>query len=184
MGKKIVILNGSPRLKGNTAGLIEAFKQGAKEAGHTMEVFNLQRMDIHPCLGCLGGGKDRQSPCVQKDDMAKIYPHYETADVLVLASPMYYWSITAQLKAVIDRLFAVTEKSPEYHTPMQHCVLLMAAEGDTPDNFEPVEHYYHALLCHLGWENLGEVYAGGVMQVGDIAGHPSLAKAYNLGKTI
>ena len=51
MGKKIVILNGSPRLKGNTAGLIEAFKQGAKEAGHTMEVFNLQRMDIHPCLG-------------------------------------------------------------------------------------------------------------------------------------
>ena len=126
MGKKIVILNGSPRLKGNTAGLIEAFKQGAKEAGHTMEVFNLQRMDIHPCLGCLGGGKDRQSPCVQKDDMAKIYPHYETADVLVLASPMYYWSITAQLKAVIDRLFAVTEKSPEYHTPMQHCVLLMA----------------------------------------------------------
>lgn len=54
MGKKIVILNGSPRLKGNTAGLIEAFKQGAKEAGHTMEVFNLQRMDIHPCLGVSG----------------------------------------------------------------------------------------------------------------------------------
>ena len=53
---------------------------------------------------------------------------------------MYYWSITAQLKIAIDRLFAVTEKSPEYHTPMQHCVLLMAAEGDTPDNFEPVEH--------------------------------------------
>lgn len=117
MGKKIVILNGSPRLKGNTAGLIEAFKQGAKEAGHTMEVFNLQRMDIHPCLGCLGGGKDRQSPCVQKDDMAKIYPHYETADVLALASPMYYWSITAQLKAVIDRLFAVTEKVPNTTPP-------------------------------------------------------------------
>ncbi|MDE7356089.1 MAG: flavodoxin family protein [Rikenellaceae bacterium] len=184
MGKKIVILNGSPRQKGNTAGLVDAFKQGAEEAGHTVEVFDLQRMDIHPCLGCLGGGRDAQCPCVQKDDMAMIYPYYETADVLVLASPMYYWSITAQLKAVIDRLFAVTEKSPEYHTPMQHCVLLMAAEGDTPDNFEPVEHYYHALLRHLGWENLGEVYAGGVMRVGDIAGHPSLEKAYNLGKNI
>ena len=60
----------------------------------------------------------------------------------------------------------------------------MAAEGNTPDNFEPVEHYYHALLRHLGWENLGEVYAGGVMQIGDIAGHPSLEKAYSLGKSI
>ena len=184
MSKRIVILNGSPRMKGNTIGLVEAFKQGAEEAGHTVEVFNLQQMDIRPCLGCLGGGRDSKSPCLQKDDMAKIYPHYETADVLVLASPMYYWSITAQLKTVIDRLFAVTEKSPEYHTPMQHCVLLMAAEGDTPDNFEPVEHYYHALLRHLGWENLGEVYAGGVMQIGDITGHPSLEKAYSLGKNI
>ena len=97
-------------MKGNTTGLVEAFKQGAEEAGHTVEVFNLQRMDIHPCLGCLGGGRDSKSPCLQKDDMAKIYPYYETADVLVLASPMYYWSITAQLKIAIDRLFAVTEK--------------------------------------------------------------------------
>ncbi|WP_304407911.1 flavodoxin family protein, partial [Bacteroides acidifaciens] len=105
MSKRIVILNGSPRMKGNTAGLVEAFKQGAEEAGHTVEVFNLQQMDIRPCLGCLGGGRDSKNPCLQKDDMAKIYPHYETADVLVLASPMYYWSITAQLKTVIDRLF-------------------------------------------------------------------------------
>ena len=66
----------------------------------------------------------------------------------------------------------------------RNCVLLMAAEGNTPDNFEPVEHYYHALLRHFGWENLGEVYAGGVMQIGDIAGHPSLEKAYSLGKSI
>lgn len=184
MGKKIVILNGSPRAKGNTAGLIDAFAKGAEQAGHEIVRFDLQRMDIHPCLGCLGGGKNPHSPCVQKDGMAKIYPHYETADVLVFASPMYYWSITAQLKAAIDRLFAVTEKDPEYRTPKQHCVLLMAAEGDTPDNFEPVEHYYHALLRHLGWENIGEVYAGGVMQVGDIDGHPALGKAHELGLNI
>jgi len=184
MGKKIVILNGSPRAKGNTAGLIDAFAEGAEQAGHEIVRFDLQRMNIRPCRGCLGGGRNPQSPCVQQDDMAKIYPHYETADVLVLASPMYYWSITAQLKAVIDRLFAVTEKDPEYRTPKQHCVLLMAAEGDTPDNFEPVEYYYHALLRHLGWENLGEVYAGGVMQAGDIEGHPALAKARELGLNI
>ncbi len=66
MSKRIVILNGSPRMKGNTIGLVEAFKQGAEEAGHTVEVFNLQRMDIHPCLGCLGGGRDSKSSCLQK----------------------------------------------------------------------------------------------------------------------
>lgn len=184
MGKKIVILNGSPRAKGNTSGLIDSFVKGAEQAGHEIVRFDLQHMNIHPCLGCLGGGKDKKSPCVQKDDMAKIYPHYENADVLVLASPMYYWSITAQLKAVIDRLFAVTEKDPNYHTPMQHCVFLMAAEGDTPDNFEPIKHYYHSLLKHLGWENLGEIYAGGVMRTEDIAGHPALTKAQALGRDI
>lgn len=184
MKKNIVILFGSPRINGNTSALVDAFERGATEAGHNVTRFDLQKMDIHPCLGCLGGGKDPESPCVQKDDMAKIYPAYEKADVLVLASPMYYWSITAQLKMAIDRLFAVTEKDPNYATPKQHCVLLMAAEGDTPDNFEPVEHYYHSLLRHLGWDNLGEIYAGGVMEVGDISGHPGLEKAYNLGKAL
>ena len=69
MNKKIIILNGSPRLKGNTAGLIDAFVQGAEQAGHTVKTFNLQKMNIHPCLGCLGGGKNPDSPCTQKDDM-------------------------------------------------------------------------------------------------------------------
>jgi multimeric flavodoxin WrbA len=184
MAKKIVILNGSPRLNGNTMQLIEAFKRGAEEKGHQVELFNLQRMDIHPCLGCLRGGKDPDSPCVQKDDMLKIYPHYKDADVLVLASPEYYWSISAQLKMAIDRIFAVTECDPNYATPHQNTILLMAAEGDTEDNFEPVRHYYHALTRHLGWDNLGEIFAGGVMAVGDIKGHPQLEKAYELGKSL
>ena len=88
MNKKIIILNGSPRLKGNTAGLIDAFVQGAEQAGHTVKTFNLQKMNIHPCLGCLGGGKNPDSPCTQKDDMDQIYPVYEEADIVVLASPM------------------------------------------------------------------------------------------------
>lgn len=184
MSKRIVILNGSPRPKGNTVGLIEAFKQGAEQAGHTVTVFNLQKMNIHPCLGCLKGGKDPQSPCVQKDDMDKIFPMYEEADILVLASPMYYWSITAQLKAALDRLFAVAEKEGYYRKLKKSCVMLMAAEGDTKENLEPVEHYYHALLNFLEWENLGEVYAGGVLNTGDIKGHPSLEKARQLGTSI
>lgn len=181
---KILILNGSPRPKGNTAGLIEAFKQGAEKKGHTVTLFNLQKMAIHPCLGCLGGGKNPDSPCVQKDDMQQIYPVYEEADILVLASPMYYWSVTAQLKMAFDRLFAVAEKESNYSNPNKGCIMLMASEGDTKDNIEPVEHYFHSLLKHLGWTNLGEIYAGGVMNMGDIKGHTALEKAYNLALSI
>lgn len=181
---KILILNGSPRLNGNTAGLIDAFKHGAEQKGHAVTVFNLQKMNIHPCLGCLGGGKNPNRPCVQDDDMIQIYPAYEEADIIVLASPMYYWSVSAQLKIAFDRLFAVAEKNAGYSNPQKGCIMLMAAEGDSKDNFEPVEHYYHALLRHLNWNNLGEIYVGEVLAVGDIKGHPALENARELGMSI
>lgn len=116
--------------------------------------------------------------------MLKIYPQFEKADILVFATLLYFWTITAQLKMAIDRFFAVQEKTADYAMPMRHCIMLMAAEGDTEDNFEAVRHYYHALLRHLGWENLKEIYAGGVMKVGDIEGHPALEEAYILGTQI
>lgn len=94
MGKRIVILNGSPRAAGNTAALIRAFTRGAEEAGHAVQCFDLQKLNIHPCLGCCCGGKDPESPCVQKDDMERIYPAYKAADVVCLASPLYYWTIS------------------------------------------------------------------------------------------
>ena len=76
MAKKIVVLNGSPRANGNTKELVKAFVKGAESAGNTVQVFDLQKMNIHGCLGCCMGGKDEASPCVQKDDMSLIYPAY------------------------------------------------------------------------------------------------------------
>lgn len=182
MSKKIMILNGSPRANGNTAALVEAFTKGAQEAGHEVTTFNLQKMGIHPCMGCLKGGKDKASPCMQKDGMEQIYPVYQAADIFVMASPMYYWGVTAQLKAAIDRLFAVTEATGG--TPAMACMMLMAAEGNSDDNNAPVVHYYESLLKHLGWQDLGQLYAGGVYEVGDIAGKPALEDAYHMGKGI
>lgn len=184
MSKNIVILNGSPRKGGNTAALCEAFAEGAKSSGHTVTRFDLQRMNIHGCLGCMKGGKDPASPCVQKDDMDKIYPLYKEADMIVLASPMYYWSISSQLKAAFDRLFAVAEMDANYQNPRKDCIMLMAAEGDTESNWKPVLDYYHALLGHLGWKDCGNVLAGGVMNIGDITGKPSLEQARALGASI
>ncbi len=181
--KNIIILNGSPRSGGNTELLARAFAEGATEAGHSVEQFDLGKLSIAPCLGCLQGGQDKLSPCVQKDDMDKIYPVYEAADLFVFASPMYYWSFSAQFKTAFDRLFAVMEASG-YQNPPKECVLLMAAEEDSAENFAPIAAYYESLLQHLGWTDKGRVLAGGVMNIGDIAGKPALEEARQLGASL
>lgn len=184
MGKNILILNGSPRLKGNTAMLCDAFSEGAKSAGHNVTRFDLQKMDIHCCIGCMKGGKDPASPCVQKDDMDKIYPVYKQADLVVLASPMYYWNVSAQLKAAFDRLFAVAECNADYANPVKECALIMAAEGDTPDNWKPALDYYKALVGFLNWKDKGQVMAGGVLDAGAVAGKPVIENARAFGASL
>lgn len=179
MAKKIVVLNGSPRAKGNTAGLIAAFKEGAEQAGNEVTVFDLQKLEIHPCLACGGGGKDPQSPCVQKDGMTEIYPAYNEADVVVFASPLYYWTISAQLKCAIDRLFATEERAEGRQK--KDCILLMAAAGH---DFEESVYWYERLMTHMSWNSLGKVLAGEVWKPGDIAGHPALEEAKKLGASI
>ena len=181
MGKKIVVLNGSPRRNGNTSALVKAFTEGAESAGHTVMTFFLQSMDIHGCRGCFGGGRDPDRPCVQKDGMDEIYPAYREADVVVLASPLYYWNLSGQLRTAFDRLFAVAECDPDYRNPKKECALLMAAEGD---DFKEVELYYDRLMGHLGWTDRGKVLCGGVMAVGDIDGHVDLEEARRLGASM
>ncbi|MDL2253548.1 flavodoxin family protein [Ruminococcaceae bacterium OttesenSCG-928-I18] len=179
MGKKILILNGSPRRGGNTETLVDAFIEGTLEAGHTATKCNLGQMDVGPCIGCLKGGKDSQNPCTQKDDMAKIYPHFKQADIVVFASPLYCWGFTAQLKAAIDRLFAVMEETGTF--PGKECLMLIAAEGQDEENFEPMHAYYEHLTSRLGWQDKGRLFAGGVYQLGDIEGKPVLQQAKQLG---
>ncbi|MCC8166930.1 MAG: flavodoxin family protein [Planctomycetes bacterium] len=181
MAKKIIVLNGSPRPNGNTAGLIAAFTEGAKAAGHSVTEFRLQSMKIAPCIGCYQGGKDPASPCVQKDGMDTIYPAFVAADIVVFASPLYYWTISGQLKCALDRLFAVAESYPNYEIPKKDCALLMAAEGD---GYAEVTMWYDNLMKYLDWTDIGKVLASGVVKVGDIAGKPILEDARKLGAGI
>jgi len=181
MSKKIVILNGSPRPSGNTSMLIKSFTEGAVSAGHTVTCFDLQKMNILPCLGCCQGGKDPESPCIQKDDMIKIYPAYKEADLVCLATPLYYWTISGQLKCAFDRLFAVAECNEDLANPKKESVLLMAAEGH---GFEESVYWYDHLMNHLGWTDKGKVLCGGVFHIGDIKDNPHLAEAYRLGSCL
>lgn len=181
MGKQIIVLNGSPRKNGNTSALIKAFADGAQSVGNHVTSFHLDAMDIRGCKGCFGGGKDAAHPCVQRDDMEKIYPAYREADVVVMASPLYFWNLSGQLRTAFDRLFAVSEGNPNYAAPKKDCVLLMAAEGD---EFEDCITYYDHLMQHLGWTDLGKVLCGGVNNIGDINGRKELEDAFALGASI
>ena len=182
MSKNIVILNGSPRKKGNTSMLANAFAEGARCAGNTVTEFFLDSMEIHGCKGCFGGHSSQACPCVQKDDMAQIYPAVKEGDVVVFATPLYYWNMSGQIRTAIDRLFALEEGDGNLlRGHGRASVLLMAAEGH---GFEDVLVYYDHLMEHLRWKNLGHVLAGGNMKVGDIQDKPELRQAYELGKSI
>lgn len=182
MSKKIVILNGSPRRNGNTSALVKSFTEGAESARNTVTEFFLDSMEIHGCKGCFGGHSSRDCPCVQQDDMAKIYPAVKDCDVVVLATPLYYWNMSGQIRTAIDRLFALEEGDGNLlRGHDKSSALLMAAEGH---DFDDVVLYYDHLMEHLRWKNLGHVLAGGNGDVGDIQGKPELQKAYELGKSI
>lgn len=182
MSKKIVILNGSPRKNGNTSTLVKSFTEGAEASGNMVTEFFLDSMNIHGCKGCFGGHSSKDCPCVQNDDMDQIYPTVRDCDVIVLASPLYYWNMSGQLRTAIDRLFALEEGDHNFlRGHGRASALLMAAEGT---DFKDVLLYYDHLMEHLKWENLGQILAGGNGDIGDIDSKPELKLAYDLGKSI
>ena len=103
---KITILNGSPR-KQNTAAMVEAFAEGAKAAGHEVETIQVGKLKINGCLACEYCHGKGEGKCVQKDDMEKVMPAYMDCDMIVFASPIYYFDMTAQLSAAIQRVYAI-----------------------------------------------------------------------------
>ncbi len=107
---KIIVLNGSPRPNGNTVKMVDAFVKGANEAGNHVEVVNVCRKSIAGCLACEychQKGSDHERQCVQKDDMQEVYPLLDDAEMIVLASPIYYHSFPGQLQCAINRIYAL-----------------------------------------------------------------------------
>lgn len=103
----ILVLNGSPRPNGNTAAMIAAFREGASEKGHQVSVIDVCRKKISGCLGCEYCHSQGEGNCIQKDDMQEVYTALNAADMLVLASPIYYFSFSGQLQCTINRIYAL-----------------------------------------------------------------------------
>lgn len=146
---KILVLNGSPRPNGATSAMAEAFAQGARQAGHEVDVIAVCQKKIAGCLACeychtKGGGK-----CVQQDDMQQIYPLLDQAEMLVLASPIYYHNISGQLKCVVDRIYALDK-------PKNLKKIAMILSSGSPEMYEGAKFSYEGdFLDYLKLEGMG-----------------------------
>ncbi len=150
---KIAILNGSPRVA-NTAGMVNAFAEGAKEAGHEVEILHVGRMKINGCLACEYCHGKGEGTCVQKDDMEKVMPAYKEADMIVYASPIYYFDMTAQISAAIQRVYAIGKPAKA----TKSALLLSSA---SPNPYDGAIATYKAMLAFTGIEDAGIITAAG-----------------------
>lgn len=178
MGKTILVVTGSPRRGGNTELLANAFVEGARANGHCVKVFPVGSMNIRGCIDCKHcfshGGQ-----CSQQDDMQLIYPDYAGADMIVFASPIYYYGFTAQMKTFIDRMYALSGK----HKLSSSALLILC--GDTnPQVLEPAIAEYRGFIGYMKLEDKGVVRATGVNAPGDIGAGGALEEARKLGRSI
>jgi len=174
----ILILSGSPRKDGNTELLAEAFAKGAAEHHH-VEIVSVHDYKVNPCLGCNACFKT-DGICAQKDDMALIYEKMSQTDMLVIASPVYFYSISAQLKAVIDRFPNPIRDS--FH--IKKMALLLVGAASLPELFDAILTEYNLCLKFFDIEDAGKVLVRGVKDKGDINNTNALNEAYKLGYSI
>ena len=155
---RILVLNGSPRENGNTKKMVSAFKEGAVSSGHQVDVVDVCRKKIGGCLACeychtKGGGE-----CIQKDDMQEVYALLREAEMLVIASPIYYHGISGQLKCAIDRFYsAAYPKKP----PKLKKVAIILSSGDANMYDGALFSFKGDFLDYLGLENMGVFTAHG-----------------------
>lgn len=176
---KIVILVGSPRRGGNTETLAKAFAEGAR-LHHEVEILSVADLKVAPCIGCNTCFTREGNACARHDDMENVYASLATADILVIASPVYFYGISSQLKAVIDRL----------HTPLRNtfhikraCILLCGA-ASLPELFDAILKQYELALRFFDIEDAGHVLVRSVKDKGDVLKTDAIAEAKALGEQI
>ncbi len=149
---KIVVLNGSPHKTGNTAALVDAFQKGATSAGHEVVVCPVGTMNIKGCLGCEYCHTKGEGACIQKDDMQKVYPELNSADMVVIASPIaspvYYFGISGQMQSTVSRFYAGMKPAKA----TKYSLILSSA---SPNVYAGIETQYKTMVGFFGAEDAG-----------------------------
>ena len=178
MSKKVLVISASPRKAGNSEMLCDQFILGAKEAGNKTEKIFLRDKEINYCVACEGCREN--GVCVQKDDMAEILVKMIDADVIVMATPVYFYTMDAQMKTLIDRTVArYTEiNNKEFY-------FIVAAADDSKQAMErTVEGFRGFTSCLNGATEKGIIYGTGAWNKGDIQGSPAMKEAFEMGKAV
>ena len=179
MKKRVLIISSSLRKGGNSETLAASFARGAQEAGHLVETVYLREKQLGFCKGCFACLK--LCHCVINDDAVDIVARMHEVDVLVFATPVYYYCVSGQLKTLLDRA------NPLYDTDyaFRKAYLLATAAEVAAGTFEGTEKAVQGWVdCFPRCTLAGTVFAGGVNEVGDIAGHPALEQAYQMGRAL
>lgn len=150
---KIAILNGSPR-KQNTEAMVNAFAEGAKEAGHEVEIIHVGKLKIAGCLGCEYCHGKGEGKCIQQDDMQQVIPAYLDSDMIVYASPIYYLAMTAQMYAAMQRIYCIGKPGKA-----DKAALLLSSSS--PGTYDGAIASYKAMTGFLGMEDKGIITAAG-----------------------
>ena len=174
---KIVVLMGSPNRKGSTSMLADSFAKGAAEAGHDCEVVDVCHADISPCTGCVACGYE--GPCVQHDDVEQIREKLLSADMVVFATPLYYYGMSAQLKTLVDRFCAFNSSLNRRHLKS---ALLTVAWNSSDWTFDALRAHYGTLVRYLNLDDQGAVYGYGCGTPPMTAASAYPDEAYRLGR--
>lgn len=178
MSKKVLILSSSPRKHGNSNALCDRFMEGAVEAKHQVEKVVLAEKQINYCTGCYackGNGR-----CAQKDDMAQVLDSMMAADVIVMATPVYFYTMCAQMKTVIDRTVARYTKIAK----KEFYFIVTAADSNKAALERTIEGFRAFTSCLPGAKEKGVVYGTGVWEMGDILKSRAMKQAYEMGKAL
>ena len=179
MSKQVFVISTSPRKGGNSDALADAFLQGAREAGHRVEKVSLSDKTIEFCKGCLTCVKTQR--CVIHDDAGPIVQRMLTADVLVFATPIYYYGMCGQMKTLLDR---ANPLFPAAYAFRDIYLLAAAAEDDAHTVDGAVTGIKGWISCFEKARLAGTVFAGGVTAVGDIQGHRAMQTAHEMGQHV
>ena len=179
MAKKVLILSASSRKGGNSDLLSDQFMLGAKEAGHDAEEIFLRDRKINHCVAC-GACQNNGGKCAQKDDMAEVLDKMIAADVIVMATPVYFYTMNGQMKTLIDRTYARYTKIRD-----KELYFIMAAAVNSKAALErTVEGFRGFVTCLTGAKEKGVIYGTGAWKAGEIKGSKAMKEAYEMGKTV
>lgn len=185
MERKIIVLLGSPRKKGNSSKLAEQVAGGARAKGAEVETFYLNGMKIRPCQACMKCREEGSKGCAVDDDMQTLYPKVREADAIVIATPVYWFNMSAQTKTFLDRCYALGADEYEVFRGKQFAILLSYADSD-PFLSGAVNalRSFQDTCRYLRAEIVGTLY-GSATEPGEIEGNPDLMlQAYRMGEQL